>query len=256
MPQKTLVFQSHRQNLPYAWLTECFDSVKQWAHLKNYDYIFIDDALFSVINKEIFERYKSQKVILTDIARLLWARKYLNDGYERVIWLDADFLIFNAEEFNLLKADYAVGREVWVQKDKAKGLSVYKKVHNAFLMFSKDNAFLDFYIETAMRLLSTNTGNVPPQFIGPKLLTALHNICLLPVQESAGMLSPIVLNDLSSGQGQALDLFEKSLSSPVYAANISTSVIDEAGLSDDEMLLLFKTLHARKGLLAQQSLKN
>ena len=74
-------------------------------------------------------------------------------------------------------------------------------------MFRRGDSFLDFYTDTAVRLLSRNTGSVPPQFIGPKLLTALHNIAGLPVMDAAGMLSPAVVRDLVRGEGTALDLF-------------------------------------------------
>jgi hypothetical protein len=66
-------------------------------------------------------------------------------------------------------------------------LRAYVKVRNAFLMFRKGNHFLDFYTATAQRLLRLNQGSMPPQFIGPKLLTALHNVAICPVMETAGM---------------------------------------------------------------------
>jgi hypothetical protein len=50
----------------------------------------------------------------------------------------------------------------------------YVKVHNAFMMFRQGNHFPDFYTDAAERLLDLNQGAMPAQFIGPKLLTALH----------------------------------------------------------------------------------
>ena len=35
--------------------------------------------------------------VITDLCRLLQARHFLENGYERVIWLDADILIFDGE---------------------------------------------------------------------------------------------------------------------------------------------------------------
>jgi hypothetical protein len=46
-----------------------------------------------------------------------------------------------------------------------------------------------------------NQGRIPAQFIGPKWLTALHNIALGPVIESAAILSPLVMRDYLAGQG-------------------------------------------------------
>lgn len=218
------------------------DSVANWCESNKFDYRFIADELFSPVPAELLSRYENQKVIATDLARLLWLQKLLRQGYKTVIWCDADFLIFKPDSFNLLNDAYALGREVWIQADQKGGLRAYRKVHNAFLMFRRGNTFLDFYAETAERLLTMNRGNVPPQFIGPKLLTALHNIVQCPVMESAGMLSPLVIKDMIAGKGKALALFERESVEPVTAANLSFSVAHEAGITNTDMNRLIDTL--------------
>jgi hypothetical protein len=152
-----------------------------------------------------------------------------------VVWLDADFLIFDPDNFNLPDAPYAVGREVWLQHDPRGRLKVYKKVHNALLMFRQGNGFLDFYIETAERLLRQHRGGMPPQFIGPKLLTALHNVCQLPVMESAGMLSPLVIQDIVQGEGEALTRFVDQSPEPIAGANLCLSSRDREALACADM---------------------
>lgn len=237
-----LVIQSHRLPLPHSWLKPCLDSVNSWAQKNNLDYRFLDDELFSVISNKYLDKFDKQKVILTDLARLIWLKKFLQQGYERVIWCDADFLIFNQDNFVMPDLPYGLGREVWIQHDKNNRLRAYKKIHNAFMLFSKDNVFLDFYIDTAQRLLQLNTGTVPPQFIGPKLLTALHNIARLPVIETAGMLSPLVIKDLLDGGGEALRLFQHESEVPPAGANLSSSVAQQAGLSETQMSRLINVL--------------
>ena len=232
---KTLVLQSHRNPLPFDWLKPCIESVKHWTDVNGFDYRFVDDELFSVVDKSLRIKFTSQVVILTDLARLLWMRKFLHQGYHTVVWFDADFLVFNHAKLELPDTEYALGREVWVQKDNNSKLRAYSKVHNAFLMFRQGNAFLDFYIETADRLLHLNEGNVPPQFIGPKLLTALHNIAQCPVMETAGMFSPLVIKDILDGGGQALDLFRKASPHEIYAANLGASVALKEGITEQEM---------------------
>jgi hypothetical protein len=232
---KTLVLQSHRNPLPLAWLEPCVDSVKHWSDFNGFDYRFLDDELFSVIKNRLRLKFSAQMVILTDLARLLWIRQFLQQGYHTVVWFDADFLVFNESKLHLADTNYALGREVWVQKDKNNKIRAYIKVHNAFLMFRKGNAFLDFYIETANRLLDLNEGHVPPQFIGPKLLTALHNIAHCPVMETAGMLSPLVIKDILKGGGKALDLFRKASPHEIYAANLGASVALKQGITELEM---------------------
>ena len=233
--RSTLVIQSHRFPLPYRWLERCLDSVRDWCAMNGYEYRFTGDELFDCLPESIREKTRGQTVIATDLARLLTLQDALNSGYETVVWMDADVLVSDPSKFVLPDQSYAVGREVWVQHDKHGRLKSYKKVHNAFLMFLQGNSFLDFYADTAERLLALNKGPVPPQFIGPKLLTALHNVAGLPVLESAGMLSPMVIRDILAGEGPALDLFIADSPQPVAAANLCVSSCDRDELSDTEM---------------------
>jgi len=238
----TLVLQSHRQPLPYPWLESCLESVFRWSEKYNFDYRFIGDELFESISPSLLEKTTKQKVIATDLARLHALQDGLRQGYATVIWCDADFLIFNPAEFVLPESSYALGREVWVQADTNNRLRAYSKVHNAFMMFRAGNNFLDFYAETAEKLLNLNSGTMPPQFIGPKLLTALHNIAICPVMETAGMLSPPVTRDLIKGQGAALDLFRRESPVPICAANLSSSLTGQEGISDEDMGRLIEIL--------------
>lgn len=238
----TLVIQSHRTPLPYSWITRCLDSVSTWADSNYYQYRFMGDELFDVLPEAFAKKRLQQPVMFSDLARLICLKRALQDGYQRVIWLDSDFLIFDPSAFVVPDEQYAVGREAWVQHDKRGMLKVYKKVHNAFLMFCQGNHFLDFYIETATRLLSKNTGNVPPHFIGPKLLTALHNVVSLPVMESAGMLSPLVIKDLIQGGGIAWDQFVEASPQPIAGANLCISSCQRNEVSEDEVSRLIDRL--------------
>lgn len=238
----TLVLQSHRLPLPYPWIADCLASVRSWAEHNDYEYRFVGDELFAPLSEAIRNKTAQQIVIASDLARLLAMQQGLENGYNTVVWCDADFLIFDANRFVLPDTDYALGREVWVQADAKHRLRAWVKVHNAFLMFRAGNSFLDFYAHSAERLLNLNTGTMPPQFIGPKLLTALHNIVACPVLESAGMLSPLVMQDLIDGGGPALDLMQQKKKSPIYAANLSSSLVSQAGFSDVDMTQLIARL--------------
>ncbi|MFP6781801.1 MAG: hypothetical protein VCB59_08895 [Gammaproteobacteria bacterium] len=107
----------------------------------------------------------------------------------------------------------------------------HTKVHNAFLMFERDNVFLDFYIDAATRLVDLNTGTMSPQYIGPKFLTGIHNVAQCPVLETAGMLSPLVINAVEKGSGPALELFRRRSPRPIAAANLCDSLCASGELS-------------------------
>ena len=233
----TRVVQSHTQPLPHAWLATCMQSVKNWAAQNKFDYKFIDDQLFDHVPVNLLEKTKKQPVVATDLARLKILQEILAGEYETAIWCDADFFIFAPKKFKLPAENYALGREVWIQQDKKNNqkLTTHVKVHNAFLMFRRGNPFLNFYTDTAEKLLSRVKGPMPPQFIGPKLLTAIHNIAQCPVLETAGMLSPLVIKDIARQGGPALDLFTRQSPHPIAAANLCHSLYARGDLNDAEI---------------------
>ncbi len=239
---ETLVIQSHRSPLPYPWVERCLESVRHWCGLHGYDYRFLGDELFDGIPRRLLEKTRHQRVVASDLARLLVLREALDDDCRTAVWLDADFLVFDPAAFVLPGSTCAVGREVWVQHDRDGRHRVYKKVHNAFLMFRRGDSLLDFYTDSAQRLLEQNEGALSPQFIGPKLLTALHNITALPVLETAGMLSPLVIRDLLGGEGAALQLFAEHSSQPIAAANLCISSCRDKEVSGQEMAQLVDVL--------------
>lgn len=244
----TLVIQSQRSPLPYPWLEPCLGSVRNWCSSQAYDYQFLGDALFNCLPARLLEKCRTRRVIATDLARLIQVRQALSQDYGTVVWLDADFLVFNPVEFLLPKTRCAIGREVWVQEDRDGKLRAYVKVHNAFLMFRRGDSFLDFYIDTASRLLERNQGSMPPQFIGPKLLTALHNVAVLPVLETAGMLSPLVIREILNQDGPALSLFRARSTAPLAGANLCSSSCDSGEVSVYEMETLVKILLKQRAI--------
>lgn len=242
---KTLVLQSHRQPLPHVWLSDCLQSVKTWAVGNGYDYHFMDDELFDYLPEDLREKTRSQRVVATDLARLKALQAFLLSGYDAVIWCDADFLLFAPERWVWPAESYALGREVWIQAHETRGsqrLKAYVKVHNAFMVFCRGNAFLDFYTETAGRLLASHNGSMSPQFIGPKLLTAIHNIAQCPVLESMGMLSPLLVQDLIKGRGGALDLFRLRSKQPYAGVNLCSSMVEKGELTDQAMIAVIESL--------------
>ena len=238
----TLVIQSHRAPLPFAWLQRCLDSVIGWSRDNAFDYRFIGDEIFDDLSSELRHKTRDRPVIASDLARLISLQRALDDGYDCVLWLDADVLILRPADFRLPDDSYALGREVWVQADDGGRPRAWVKVHNAAMLFRRDNVFLDFYRDTAERLLGLNDGGMPPQFIGPKLLTAIHNIAHCPVFESAGMLSPMVMRDLLSDGGAALDLFRQKSKVMPSAVNLSSSLTIAAGFEAADMNRLIERL--------------
>ena len=229
--------------MPRPWLAHCLASVRAWAQQNGFSYQFQGDSLFDLLAPYPFlDRYS--RVIQSDIARLLWMEQSLADGYERVIWLDADMLVHYPEAFTVPSASFSVGREVWVQQAVENRYKAYVKVHNAWLHACKGSVDLPFYRETALRLLARNTSGVPPQFVGPKLLTALHNVVGFEVNERAGMLSPAVARACAyNGQSnRALALFLSRHKEKPAALNLSASCETDAMQTEGFYDALIKSL--------------
>lgn len=140
-----------------------------------------------------------------------------------MVWFDADVLMIDPDAFAVPEDPYAVGREVWVQRD-GRRWRCYVKVHNAFLLFRAGNPFLAFYRHAAEQIVRAHAGAMAPQIVGPKLLTALHNLVAIPVAERAAMLSPAVARDVLAGQGPALDLFRARSTAAPACVNLCASL--------------------------------
>ena len=217
--------------------------MRAWAQQNGFSYRFQGDSLFDLLAPYPFlDRYS--RVIQSDIARLLWMEQSLAEGYERVIWLDADMLVHRPEEFTVPSASFSVGREVWVQETAPNRYKAYVKVHNAWLHACTGSVDLPFYRETALRLLARNTSGVPPQFVGPKLLTALHNVVGFEVNERAGMLSPEVARACAHNEpsNRALVLFLSRHKEEPAALNLSASCETDAMQGEGFYDALIKSL--------------
>jgi hypothetical protein len=207
--------------------------VRRWARAAGFHYRRFGDELFDPIPEHLQDRLCAQPVVASDLARLLALRRALEEGYHAAVWCDADFLVFAPDRLTLPAEPYAVGREVWIE-DRGAGRAprARVKVHNAFLLFRRGNPFLDFYIDAVERLLGAHPGPYSPQFAGPKLLTALHNIVGFPVAERAGMLSPPVIRDLVAGGGPCLELFRARSPEPAAGANLCASLAGGREMAD------------------------
>lgn len=250
-PRRVLVLQSHRRPLPWPWIEDCLVSVRGWACERGYDYRFLDDALFESLPADVRLATRDQPVVASDLARLLVMERALAEGYDTAVWLDADMLIVDPPALTLPEDAYAVGREVWVQQHD-RGCRAWVKVHNAFLMFRAGNPLLPFYVDTALRLLRRHRGPMVPQLLGPKLLTALHNVVGFPVLEQAGMLSPAVLADLLAGGGAALKLFRQRSRAAPAAVNLCGSLVASGEQTAAAVTEAIALLTARPDLLAPQ----
>jgi hypothetical protein len=100
MSSETVVFQSYRTQGVPGWISRCMQTARRWAEIRGFDYHFVDDRLFDYIPQE-FRGRTQNKVILSDLARLLVSRELLSEGYKRTVWIDADVVVFDPDPWEL-----------------------------------------------------------------------------------------------------------------------------------------------------------
>ncbi|MCA9543976.1 MAG: hypothetical protein KC613_06280 [Myxococcales bacterium] len=236
---RTVVLQSHRETHRPPWLDRCLQSVQAWAAARGHSYRFEGDAFFQRVPDWYRQKAAGRPMVIADLARLRWAQAVLAEGADRVIWLDADVLVFAPEQLTLITEDgYGLGREVWVQPDGARW-KARAKIHNAVLVFEPGNPLLAFYAHACERLVARYVGTPPPHLVGPRLLGVLHNLIGGAVNDTVGTFGPPVLRDVLAGDGPALEACQRGSQGPVAAANLGASLVgagyDGIALNDAQM---------------------
>ena len=251
---KTVVFQSYRTEDVPNWIATCMDRVRRWCVTKSFDYRFMDDQFFDLLPADYRKKADGRLPILSDLARLIMARNLFQEGYEKTIWIDADVLIFDLESFDIaIERGFCFCREIWVQPSPNGGIRVFRNVHNAVCIFVKGNSFLEFYIDACQHIVGKIDKDkaMVNQIVGPKLLSALHNMIGYTLIKNVGMLSPLVLKDIDKAGGAALDLLVHEIPAPMQAANLCSSlagdVIDGIDLNHTMMERVVGQLVKNKG---------
>ena len=216
-----------------AWLDRCMDSVVAWASYRGYGYQRSGDELFDLLPADCRQKLAGRGPILADLARLIWTQQLLgSDAIQRVIWLDADVLVFAPEHLELEQHSSCLfGYERWVQPVDSKlaagvGFHCRTNVHNALTAFRSGCPILPFLIEVIQRMTRrVNPAHIAPQMMGPKLLSSLHNLAQFEVCEQVGALSPWVVAELAAEPGRAWQTLRQTMQQPLLAANLCASLV-------------------------------
>lgn len=221
---KTIVYQSYRTiNVP-TWVQKCLQTVQGWAKSNHFDYELIDDRLFNYAPDWFRQKANHQICPISDLARLLVAKEFLSSGYDRTIWVDADIVVFAPEKLNVnAVSDFAFCHEVWLEQAQNGQILHSHRVNNSVTIFTKDNAHLDFLIDSCLRI-ARHKHQLNKLDVGTNLLSQLRNIIPFPLLENVGMLSPLVMIDIYSGNESFLKAYTKNISEPISCANLCGSL--------------------------------
>lgn len=218
----TIVYQSFRTHDVPEWTRRCLTSVRSWAARRGYAYRFFDDAFFEFAPDWYREKCGHDVLLVTDLCRLVAARRLLDEGFERVVWVDADVLVLNPDRFVVGQEDgYTLCHEVWLERDASGQLQVQERVNNAVCVFARGNTFLDFYVDTAMDLVRHSPA-LNRWSVGTVFLSMLAQVMPLRVRRDVAMISPALLMDAATPERALLRSYRDRVGG-ANAANVCGS---------------------------------
>lgn len=223
----TVVCQSYRvQDMP-GFIRRCLDTVSDWAARRGFDYRFEGDEFLDRAPGWYRDKVDGDTLPMSDLARLMWARALLGAGARRVIWIDADVVVFDPDNFAIPDGlDYAFCREVWLRRGGRDKLLAAEGIHNAVCLFAVGNAFLDFYIHACEEIVRGADGPVLSHQVGPDFLGRVADVIGPRLLTNVGLFSPIVTADIAKGGGRATTAYRRAFGHPVQAANLCASFLD------------------------------
>ena len=229
---RTILLQSHRAGPLTRWILSCLDSAAEWAAANRIERRFIHDELFEGLPEDFIAATAAEILPRTDLGRLRWIKRLHGEGWDRVIWLDADILIFDQ---SLSFTGDALGREAWIAPGLQGGFRALRKVNNAVLCFDRGSARLARYIAVAEALAARMAAGDTPvtrMALGPDILTRLHVETPFPLHPDVGMISPCMMAALVSNDPAPLRVHLAVWGGAPKAVNLCGSLSGDGGIVD------------------------
>lgn len=243
---KTIVHQSYRTVDVPAWIERCLGSVRSWAAASGYEYRFVDNRLFDYAGATYCAYVEYNKLAITNLARLELAREALMAGYERVIWVDADVIVFDPERLTLdTTAGCAFCHQVWIHVTKNGPVSGAPKVNNCVCVFTADGASQLEQLIGIIRQTVAQREIRSSLEVGTDLLTELHRRTEFTLLTNVGLLSPSVVRGLAADDPSYVSIYAQAFGHPIYAANLCAS--KAAMITEPQYMAAIDALVASRG---------
>lgn len=221
--KKVAVLQSFRTSDVPSWITRCMDSVRHWALSQGWDYLVLDDRFLDLPPGWVRQRCGRNLYAVTDVARLIWARDMLSGDYERVIWADADVLVFDldglARHVGAVQ-EHGFARELFLRVSGHRTEPQWG-LNNALMVFDRNDPVLSDYLRICLeRLEGYRNGEVPRTAMGPALLQQLDDTRHIHRIEGVGLFTPAMLEPFAAGRDALMRLYLSHCAVPPAAANL------------------------------------
>ena len=197
-------------------------SVKDWAKSHAWDYVFMDDAFLGLAPATVQEVCASNIYALTDVCRLVWAKQALAEGYDRVIWADADMLVFRPADLRIDDIrGHGFAREFFLRQERSGKYTPIEGINNALMVFEQGDDILDSYLQACMSAISAmEPGKVPRTALGPHLLKSLDGNFGLNRIEGIGLFTQAVMTQLAKGNVEMWAALQSLHGRSLVAANL------------------------------------
>lgn len=221
--KRVAVLQSFRTVDVPPWITRCMDSVRQWAVSQGWDHLVLDDRFLDLPPGWVRKRCGSNLYALTDVARLIWAQDMLSGDYHRVIWVDADVVVFDAGGLARHVAavrEYGFAHELFMRIS-GRRTDTRWGLNNALMVFERHAPVLTDYLQICLaRLEGFRDGEVSRTAMGPTLLRQLDSVERLNRIEGVGLFTPAMLQPFAAGRDALMHKYLSHCPVPPTAANL------------------------------------
>ncbi len=227
----TLVVQAYEAGATPGWIDRCMRSVREWAASRGYDYAFTD-RFFGLAPDWFRIRCGPQLGPLTDVARLVLMQSGFARGYRRVVWCDADLVVFDPDALALPDADGLTAiDEVSVGTGPDGSLMVSPRMVNGALLAATRDAevFLRYFDEVLRVVREHPPGPVPRTVAGPMLLTRIARRLPVATLPNVGLFTPGILLELAQGGTVLPGAYMRHFGHAVAAANLCHFARQENG---------------------------
>lgn len=225
---RTLIIQSYRTHNVASWISDCMHSVRAWADERSYEYEFVDDHLFDYAPGWVRQLCGAKILPITDVARMYLLREYLQRGWDRVVWVDADVLVFASQKFVLDDAaPYSLCRELSVYVNPEREVRFDEMVNNAVLLVTPRQPMLDFWIFAVEEILRDSVPDeIDSLTAGTRFFTNVAMAMPVRVLQNIGLFTPPLIRDIAAGGGALLEQWVARFGRPIGAANLCASMQD------------------------------
>lgn len=220
---KTLIVQSYRDHDVPGWIERCLVSVRNWARSKGYDYRLTGDEIFALCGDDYLAAVGDNMRSITNLCRLELIKLILaEEGYDRVIWMDADIFVFAPDRLDFAPGTrIAMPLETWLWHADGEW-KVRRTLNNCVVVCPKGDPDIDLFVQ-ATRHRARHHPVTHNHELGVHLIRGMYEFLRFELLTNVGMFSNEFLIALVEGDQAAIRLQALEHQTPVYAANICAS---------------------------------